>query len=73
MSEEALHTLSKGYLLPGETPRAMMQRLATTAAKINQDPTLEEDLFHCLWSGFIGPASPVASNFGTKKIGRAHV
>ncbi len=67
MSEEALHTLSKGYLLPGETPRAMMQRLATTAAKINQDPTLEEDLFHCLWSGFIGPASPVASNFGTNR------
>jgi ribonucleoside-diphosphate reductase alpha chain len=67
MSEEALHTLSKGYLLSGETPQDMMMRLATTAAKINQDPSLEEDLFYCLWNGFIGPASPVASNFGTNR------
>ena len=67
MSEEALHTLSRGYLLPGETPREMMTRLACTAAKINQDPTLEEDLFHCLWEGWLGPASPVCSNFGTNR------
>jgi ribonucleoside-diphosphate reductase alpha chain len=67
MSEEALHTLSAGYLLPGETPRDMMTRLSSTAAKLNQDPTLEEDLFHCLWNGFIGPASPVCSNFGTNR------
>jgi ribonucleoside-diphosphate reductase alpha chain len=67
MSEEALHTLSAGYLLPGETPQDMMMRLASTAAKINQDPTLEEDLFHCLWNGWLGPASPVCSNFGTNR------
>ena len=67
MTEEALHTLSAGYLLPGETPRDMMMRLATTAAKINQDPTLEEDLFHCLWAGWLGAASPVCSNFGTNR------
>ena len=67
MSEEALHTLSAGYLLPGETPRDMMIRLASTAAKINRDPTLEEDLFHCLWNGWLGPASPVCSNFGTNR------
>jgi ribonucleoside-diphosphate reductase alpha chain len=67
MNAEALHTLSEGYLLPGETPRDMMVRVASTAAKINQDPTLEEDLFYCLWSGFLGLASPVASNFGTSR------
>lgn len=67
MTEEALHTLSAGYLLPGETPRAMMMRLASNAAKINQDPTLEEDIFHCLWEGWLGPASPVCSNFGTNR------
>ncbi len=44
-----------------------MTRLASTAAKINQDPTLEEDLFYCLWNGWLGPASPVASNFGTNR------
>jgi len=67
ISEEAIHTLSAGYLLPGETPRDMMMRLASTAAKINQDPTLEEDLFHCLWQGWIGASSPVCSNFGTNR------
>lgn len=45
----------------------MMIRLASTAAKVNQDPTLEEDLFHCLWEGWLGPASPVCSNFGTSR------
>lgn len=67
MGEEALHTLSAGYLLPGETPREMMLRLASTASKINVDDTLKDDLFHCLWKGWIGPASPVASNFGTNR------
>ena len=67
MNEEALHTLSAGYLLPGETPRDMMMRLASTAAKINQDPTLEGDLFHCFWEGWLGPSSPVCSNFGTNR------
>lgn len=67
MSEEALHTLSNGYLVPGETPRAMFQRLASTAAKVNEDPSLEGDVFHCLWEGYIGAASPVASNYGTNR------
>jgi ribonucleotide reductase alpha subunit/glutaredoxin len=67
LSEEGLHTLSSGYLLPGETPRGMFMRLATAAAKINQDPSLEEDLFHCFWSGWIGASSPVAANFGTTR------
>lgn len=67
MSEEALHTLSSGYLVPGETPKDMIMRLASTASKINQDPTLEEDLKYCLWEGWIGPASPILSNLGTNR------
>ena len=67
LTEEGMHTLSSGYLLPGETPRAMFERVAKTASKINEDPSLEGDLFHCLWSGFIGLASPVAANFGTSR------
>lgn len=67
LSEEGMHTLSAGYLLPGETPRAMFERVAQTAATINKDPTLEEDLFNCLWNGWIGLASPVAANFGTSR------
>ena len=67
LSEEGMHTLSAGYLLPGETPRAMFQRVAKTAATINEDPTLLDDLFTCLWNGWIGLASPVAANFGTSR------
>ena len=67
LSEEGMHTLSAGYLLPGETPRAMFERVAKAAATINQDDSLYEDLFHCLWNGWIGLASPVAANFGTSR------
>ena len=67
LSEEGMHTLSAGYLLPGETPRAMFQRVAKAAATINEDPSLFDDLFTCLWNGWIGLASPVAANFGTSR------
>jgi ribonucleoside-diphosphate reductase alpha chain len=67
LSEEGMHTLSAGYLLPGETPRAMFRRVAKAAATINEDPTLLDDLFTCLWNGWIGLASPVAANFGTSR------
>ena len=67
LSDEGSHTLSGGYLLPGETPKIMFERLAATAARINKDETLTEDVFHCLWKGWLGPASPVAANFGTSR------
>jgi ribonucleoside-diphosphate reductase alpha chain len=67
LSEEGMHTLSAGYLLPGETPRAMFERVAQAAAKINEDESLSQDLFTCLWNGWIGLASPVAANFGTSR------
>lgn len=67
LSEEGMHTLSAGYLLPGETPYAMFERVAKAAAVLNSDPTLEQDLFACLWRGWIGLASPVAANFGTSR------
>ena len=67
LSEEGMITLSAGYLLPGETPRKMFERVASTAAQINRDPELYEDLFTCLWNGWLGLASPVAANFGTSR------
>ena len=67
MSEEGLHTLAGGYLQVGETPGKMFDRLASTAEKINDDPTLYQDLLHCFWNGWIGPASPVAANFGASR------
>lgn len=67
LSEEGMHTLSAGYLLPGETPKKMFERVAKTAANVNNDPLLESDLFECLWRGWLGLASPVAANFGTSR------
>jgi ribonucleoside-diphosphate reductase alpha chain len=67
LSEEGLATLSRGYLFQGETPKGMHQRLASHAAKILNRPDLEEDLFEIFWRGWLGPATPVASNFGTNR------
>ena len=67
LNEEGMQTLSAGYLLPGETPRMMFRRVSSAAAKINEDPSLESELFDCLWRGWIGLASPVAANFGTNR------
>ena len=40
LSEEGMHTLSAGYLLPGETPRAMFERVAKAASTTNNDESL---------------------------------
>lgn len=67
MSEEAVDTLSRGYLLPEETPRDLFSRVATTVEKYIPEPGLAGDIFDCLWRGYIGLASPVASNLGTSR------
>ncbi len=67
LSEEGKATLSRGYLMPGETPRDMHNRLATHAAKVLNRPDLQDDLFQIFWNGWLGPATPVASNFGTNR------
>ena len=67
LSEEGKATLGRGYLMPGETPRDMHNRLATHAAKVLNRPDLHADLFEIFWNGWLGPATPVASNFGTSR------
>lgn len=67
MSEEALSTLRKGYLSPGESPRDMYLRVAKTAAKILSMPELEGKLFDYLFKQYICLATPVAANFGTNR------
>lgn len=67
MSEEALQTLNKGYLQVGETPRMMFERLSSTAAALLERKDLELDFFDIFWKGWLGPASPVAANFGTSR------
>ena len=67
LSEEAQQTLSKGYLLPGETPRDMWKRCALTAEKHLKRPGIGEDIMEMFWMGYMGGATPVLSNMGTSR------
>ena len=63
----ALSTISKGYLLPGETPRKAYRRVANSVADRLNRPDLANKFFKYIWNGWIGLASPVLSNTGTDR------
>ena len=67
MSQEAVDTLSRGYLWQAETPRGMWERVANNAARILKREDIAQDLLEALWNGYIGLATPVAANFGTPR------
>jgi ribonucleoside-diphosphate reductase alpha chain len=67
MDEVALSTISKGYLLPGETPKKAYRRVAHAVAQRLNRPDLENKFFKYIWNGWIGLASPVLSNTGTDR------
>ena len=65
--EISLATISKGYLLPGETPKKAYRRVAAAAAMRLNRPDLENKFFKIIWNGWLGLASPVLSNMGTDR------
>ena len=65
--EVALATISKGYLLPGETPKKAFRRVANAVADRLNKPELASKFFKYIWNGWIGLASPVLSNMGTDR------
>jgi len=67
LDEVALSTISKGYLLPGETPKKAYRRVAHAIAMRLNRPDLESKFFKYIWNGWIGLASPVLSNTGTDR------
>lgn len=67
MTQEALVTLSKGYLYKEETPKDMYTRVATTAADDLGMPEMKEKFFDYMWKGWLCPASPVLSNTGLER------
>ena len=67
MNEVALSTISKGYLLPDETPRKAYKRVVSSIASRLGRPDLENKFFKYIWNGWIGLASPVLSNTGTDR------
>ena len=67
MNEVALSTISKGYLLPEETPKKAYRRVANSVATRLGRPDLESKFYKYIWNGWIGLASPVLSNTGTDR------
>ena len=67
MNEVSLATISKGYLLAGETPKTAYKRVADTIAKRLDKPELANKFFRYIWKGWLNLASPVLSNTGTDR------
>lgn len=67
MDEISLATISKGYLLPNETPKKAYRRVAAAAAMRLKKPELENKFYKLIWNGWLGLASPVLSNMGTDR------
>ena len=69
MNEEGFQTLSKGYLLPGETPKQMYRRIAMATARYykGKEEYWEKKFFDAMWANWLCPASPILSNMGTDR------
>jgi ribonucleoside-diphosphate reductase alpha chain len=65
MTTEGFETISRGYLLSGETPRGMYERVANAADKYI--PGLKDKVFEYMWKGWLCGATPVLSNMGTDR------
>ena len=60
-------TISKGYLLVGETPKDAYWRVCTTVARRLGKPQMASKFFDYVWKGWLNLATPVLSNTGTDR------
>ena len=67
MNEVSIATISKGYLLPDETPKTAYRRVANRIANRLDRPDLANKFFRYMWKGWLNLASPVLSNTGTDR------
>lgn len=68
LTQEGYDTLSRGYLLEDETPRALYTRVAAAAAEWTSDKEVwTKKFFDVMWKNWLCLASPVASNMGTSR------
>jgi ribonucleoside-diphosphate reductase alpha chain len=68
MGEEGFKVLQGGYLLSGETPRQMYDRVARAASSYYKDSDYwYVKFFDVMWKNWLCPASPVLSNMGTDR------
>lgn len=66
-TEVYVKTVSKGYLLEGETPKDAYWRVASTVAKRLRKPDMASKFFDYMWRGWLNLATPVFSNTGTER------
>jgi len=66
-TEIYVKTISKGYLLAGETPKDAYWRVSTAVARRLGKPYLASKFFDYIWRGWLNLASPVLSNTGTDR------
>ncbi len=66
-TEIYVKTISKGYLLAGETPKDAYWRVSTSVAKRLGKPELASKFFDYIWKGWLNLATPVLSNTGTER------
>ena len=66
-TEIYLKTISKGYVLTGETPKDSYWRVSTTIARRLKKPEMASKFFDYIWKGWLNLASPVLSNTGTER------
>lgn len=67
LTEESYRTLRGTYLLKGESPRDMWQRVANSSAQHLNKPELASKFFDIMWKNWLGLATPVAANTGTTR------
>ena len=58
-TEVYVKTVSKGYLLKGETPKDAYWRVSTTVAKRLGKPEMASKFFDYMWKGWLNLATPV--------------
>lgn len=66
-TEIYVKTVSKGYLLKGETPKDAYWRVATAVAKRLGKPEMASKFYDYIWRGWLNLATPVFSNTGTER------
>ena len=66
-TEIYVKTISKGYLLAGETPKDAYWRVCTAVARRLGKPQLASKFFDYIWRGWLNLATPVLSNTGTDR------
>ena len=66
-TEIYVKTISKGYLLVGETPKDAYWRVSAAVARRLGKPQLASKFFDYIWRGWLNLATPVLSNTGTDR------